>query len=307
MNLPKLLGLSLLIVSVIETSVLAQTKQNPCPKNSAPEIWIKDKGADKYREGVGRKFVDIQGGELIYCVGNYVAQDKLSGIEEIRFAPPGVAKTNPPTVSQTGSTFSTVIPDETAVVRAYIYSPTNLQHPTLTGRVTLEVVLYENGAIGPIRVIHTDHSVLTNLAEAEAKRLKFTPGIKSGNWVSVIKQVEFTFSQNPTASPISPNPPIRPRSVLLPSFKVLKPDSERLINRDDVILQWESVPDTFGYRIEVQCSYNYNECLTARVAGSQTSYTLKFLGDGPVRWRVFAERKNGKDAVSTWGFFGYKK
>ena len=193
MKLPKLLGLSLLIVSVIEASVLAQTKQNPCPRNNAPEIWIKDKGAKTHREGVGRKFVDVQGGELIYCVGDYIARDKLSSIEEIRFTPPGVVQANPPAVSQSSYTFSTVIPDETAVVRAYIYSPTNLQHPSLTGKVTLEVVLYENGTIGPIRVIRSDHSVLENLAEAEAKRLKFTPGIKNGNWVSVIKQVEFTF------------------------------------------------------------------------------------------------------------------
>ncbi len=306
MNVLKLFTLSLLLTS-LEYVVFAQTKQNPCPKNNAPEIWIKDKGAKNHREGGGRKFVDVQGGDLIYCVGEYIARDKLSSLEEIRFTPPGVVQANPPSISQLGSTYFIVIPDETAVVRAYIYSPTNLQHPSLTGKVTLEVVLYENGTIGPIRVIRSDHSVLENLAEAEAKRLKFTPGIKNGNWVSVIKQVEFTFSPNPTASPILPSMQGRPRSALLPSFKVLKPVSERLINRSDVTLQWESVPDTFGYRIEVHCGYNYDECLTDRVSGSQTSYNLKFLGDGPVKWRVFAERKNGKDAVSQWGFFGYKK
>lgn len=336
MNLLKLFTLSLLLGLPLEHGALAQTKQKPCPNNSGQNIWIKDKtNPNNYREGKPRKLVDMNDKEkkLVYCVGDHLAEEDLSSLVDVSFVPPGIVTTTQSAANnannrtvQTGQTVGNsaqVIPDHTATVSAIISSPTDFSHSALSGKVTLDIELYENGRIGRIDVVDSTETALEAVAKEEAKKLKFTPGIHGGQWVNVRKRIVFNFFRspaNPTNSapnagagnqstgPTSTGSQASSQSeAAFPTFKLLKPESGIVVNRSEQILQWQPVANTFGYRVEVLCGFNLDSCHSERIPGSQTSYNLKFLGDGPVKWRVVAERKNGTTAVSDWGYFGYKK
>lgn len=333
MNLLKLFALSLLFGWSLEYSALAQTKQNPCPNISGQNIWIKDKtNPNSYREGKPRKLVDMNSKEkkLTYCVGDHLAEEDLSSLVDVSFVPPGTIATTPPVANkttsltvqtgQTGGNFAQVIPDQAATVPAIINSPTDFPNSALSGKVTMDIVLYENGGVGRIDVVDSTEPALEAVAKEEAKKLKFTPGIHGGQWVNVRKRIVFNFfrgaaSSSPNASAesqstglasASPQPSSQ-SEVVFPTFKLLKPESGILVKRDSLTLEWQPVANTFGYRVEVLCSFNLDFCHSERIPGSQTSYSLKFLGDGPIKWRVVAERKDGTTTASDWGYFGYKK
>ncbi len=311
MNLIKFLSLSLLCILLLEISPLAQSNQNVCTKTKGPEIWIKRKNEDRYFENDGRKFVEIRDGKLFYCVADVLSFEDMSRVQEIRFEKPKTETIKPLSSSSNNSSAPAIL-DDVATIPAVINSAQSFPHPSLSGVVILRVLLFESGAIGDVEVVESTEPKLNGIAKENAKELKFTPAIKGGQFVNSKKDVALVFSSASSGSiSTSTNPvnsSVRARTVNLQPLKLLKPDSGALVARREVLLEWESVPDVITYRIQAQCSYSYADCHNSeRLSATQTSYTLKFLGEGPVRWRVVAERKDGTDLKSGWGFFGYKK
>lgn len=317
MNLLKLFALSLGLILPLEYEAFSQMKRNLCPNPGGQNIWIRDKtNPNNYREGKPRKLVEINAKEkkVTYCVGDHLAEEDLNSLRDISFVPPGVIISNTATSPTAPPNSQTVIADENAGFPATINSTTDLPHPTLSGTVTLRMTLYENGTVDQIQVVSSTNTALEALALKEAKELKFTPAIYNGNWTNVRKQIVFTFyttnGQKITPTVESSNSTFENRQInsrpQLPSFKVLSPSKGDKV-RQTAVLRWEAVPNTLNYKIELFCGFSREDCSPGRVPGSQTSYTMTFPGEVPIKWRVVAELKNGKNAYSDWGYFGYKK
>lgn len=270
-------------------------------------------------EGDGKKFVEIRNGSLFYCAKDYIVPIDMNNIEEIRFEKPKaeISKSssggNAGVRGNAGNNPISIIPDESATIRTIVSPTHSFSHPTLSGIVMLQIVFNENGTIGDIGIVGSTDSRLNELAIEKAKELKFTPAIKGGQYVNSRKDVAFVFSTGnpgpatPFASANSSNSNVRPRSATTRSFKPLQPDNSLLLNRREVMLKWEPVQDVFAYRVKVQCSFYYTDCHeSVRLSATQTTYNLPFQGEGPIRWRVVAELKDGTDITSSWGYFGYK-
>ncbi len=319
-TLLKLFIVTFLLALSLDGVALAQQK-NPCPKNGKQEIWIKRKKENGYLEGDGRRFVEIRDGVLFYCVKDYVVQEDLNGVEAIRFEKAKSDSSKPASSSGKSNDASTVIPDHSATVRVLISSPTEFIHPTLSGYIALLAVFNENGTVSDIEVIDSSEAELNDIARAKAKELKFTPAIKGGSFVNARKTVVMTFlaessaansagsanAGTPSGKSALTNTSVRPRTASITPIKLLKPDNGLPVAKGPTTLQWEPVSDAYTYKIQVQCYYSYEACHSERLSASQTTYSMKFLGEGPIRWRVIAERKNGSDVQSEWWYFGYKK
>lgn len=317
MKLLKLFALSIGLILPLEYEAFSQMKRNPCPNPGGQNIWIRDKtNPNNYREGKPRKLVEINAREkkVTYCVGDHLAEEDISSLMDISFVPPGVIVSNSQQPKTIPSGSQIVIPDEYTGVPVTINSSTDLSHPTLSGTVTLRMTLYENGSVDQIHVVGSTNKDLEALALNEAKRLNFNPAIYNGEWVNVRKQIVFTFYAGNGPKVIStaesPNSISRSRQVnsqsQLPSFKILSPGKGDKV-KQAAVLRWEAVPNTLNYKIELFCGFSREDCSPGRVPGSQTSHTMTFPGEIPIKWRVVAELKNGKNAYSEWGYFGYKK
>lgn len=62
------------------------------------------------------------------------------------------------------------------------------------GTVTLQVTFLANGEIGDIAPVNSLPDGLTEQAVEAAKTLKFEPAMKDGKVVTVVKQVQYTFT-----------------------------------------------------------------------------------------------------------------